>query len=127
MRTYEYTEAGGLADGAELEQMPVTLVVKYAIGAGRIALVIGGGLVWSVNDEDEVRSLTVDDSLGYKVAVGLNIGLIQSLALSVEAQYEVSEADVMVAVDPWDPLSPQIETTLETDATIIRVAILYNF
>lgn len=124
VKTYEYTveEGGTVLEEGELDQIPVALVVKYAVGAGPLAVVIGGGLVWNVNDEDDIQSLTVEDSLGYKVVLGVNLRLPMDFALSIEGQYDFNDADIEAAIG-----SIFEGKEVDTSGFVARVALLYNF
>ncbi|MHC4507200.1 MAG: hypothetical protein ACYTFI_28315, partial [Planctomycetota bacterium] len=121
VKTYDYsvdTDGDTIVEEGELDQMPVALVVKYAVGAGGFAVVMGGGLVWNVNDEDDIENLTVDDSLGYRAVVGVNVVLPMDFALSIEAQYDFNEADIEGAI---------LGEEVDTSGLVARVAVLYNF
>lgn len=118
MRTYDYTVDTGTIVEGELEQMPVAIVAKYAVGAGAAVFLVGGGLVWNVNDTEEIQTLTVDDSLGYKAVIGVDINLPKGFGLNVEAQYDFNEADLEGVLAGED---------VDTSGLIARMAILYHF
>lgn len=124
VKTYDYTvaEGGTVIEEGELDQMPVALVVKYAVGAGPLAVVMGGGLVWNVNDEDDIQSLTVESSLGYRAVVGVSVGLPMDFLLSIEGQYDFNEADIEAGVG-----SVIAGEEVDTSGFVARVALLYNF
>ena len=121
VKTYDYkvdTNGDTILEEGELDQMPVAIVVKYAVGAGPLAIVMGGGLVWNVNDEDDIENLTVEDSLGYRVVVGVSVGLPMDFVLSIEGQYDFNEADIEGAI---------LGDEVDTSGFVARVALLYNF
>ena len=82
-------------------------------------LIIGGGLVWSLNDISEIADIQgTDDAVGYRAIVGVDLKIIQDFRLSIEGIYDFTEAD--------------IESTLggeaiDSSGITGRLAIAYNF
>ena len=89
--TYE-SEAGG----DDLEVMPVSVMLTYNKGLlpDKVALYFGLGLAFLFNDIEEAAEVdSVDDAVGLKAALGVNISVGQHLTIGIDASYMHAVAD----------------------------------
>ncbi len=115
---YDPDGAGGAQEG-ELTQVPVAATLRYMAGPGLIRLIVGGGLVWNINDIDEIATINgIDDAVGYRAVLGIDIKVIDDVRISIEGIYDFSESDIDMGF---------AGDTVDTSGVIGRVAIAYNF
>jgi hypothetical protein len=118
-KKYDYDPDGAGAQEGELTQIPVAATLRYMAGPGLIRLIVGGGLVWNINDIDEIATINgIDDAVGYRGILGIDIKVIDDVRISIEAIYDFNEADIDAVAGG---------STVDTSGVIGRVAIAYNF
>ncbi|MHC5054878.1 MAG: hypothetical protein ACYTKD_09195 [Planctomycetota bacterium] len=122
-KTYDYSYDsdgnGSLDESGELEQIPVAATLRWVTGPGMARLIVGGGLVWSVNDINEIADIQgTEDAVGYRAVLGVDIKVIQDLRISIEGIYDFNEADIDSTLGG---------ESVDTSGATGRLAIAYNF
>ncbi len=115
-KQYQYTEAAG-ADPVALDQIPVSVTARYVISGGMVRILLGGGLLWNINDFDDFGGLKVEDPLCYRLIVGADLALVSSLKLGLEVSFDIaSDADLLATGNDFN-----------SDGLLVRLTMGYHF
>jgi hypothetical protein len=115
-RKYVYSE-DGFVNEETLNQYPVAATVRYVISGGMARILLGGGLLWSINDLGSIGSIDVKDPLSYRVLAGVDLALVSTFKLGLELSYDIDSAGGF--------LSPTNQ--FNTDGFMARVTMGYHF
>jgi hypothetical protein len=116
-KEYTYQPEGSLEEG-ELTVKPFSICARYKGGADPLHFVAGGGIVWNLNDIEDITAIQgVDDSVGYKILAGVLYCHRASINLGFEAQYDFSKSDLEGG------LIPEVDTSGITG----RFTLTYHF
>ena len=114
-KQYHYTEATGTVE-EDLVQVPVAATVRYVMGPGLFRVLLGGGLVWNINDLDEIGTIDVNDPLCYRLLAGVDVQIMSGFKLGLEASYDLASAEDLLSGNE-----------LNTDGAMARLTIGYHF
>jgi hypothetical protein len=117
-KQYTYYEDEGAVEIDEtFNQMPVAATARFVLGPGLIRFLFGGGLVWNINDIEQIGDIDVEDPVSYRLLIGTDLKLVSSFRLGLEVSYDLSS--------DYDPFGSSNE--LDADGLMGRVTIGYHF
>ncbi len=116
LREYTYSEDGGVTEET-LDQYPVSATVRYVISGGMVRILLGGGLLWSINSLDQIGTIDVKDPLSWRLIAGVDLALVSSLKLGLEVSYDIDSSGGILAAG----------NEFNTDGLMARVTVGYHF
>ena len=115
-KQYHYEEESGPVE-EDFTQIPVAATVRYVISGGMARVLLGGGLVFMVNDVDEIGTMDVNDPLCYRLVAGVDLAIVSSFKLGLELSYDIdSDVDLLGG-----------DNEFNADGTMARVTMSYHF
>ena len=115
-KQYHYTDETGAVE-EDLVQVPVAATVRYVMGPGLFRVLLGGGLVWNINDLDELGTVDVNDPLSYRLVAGVDVQIVKSFKMGLEASYDIgSDVDLLSTGNEFN-----------SDGAMVRLTAGYHF
>ena len=115
-KQYHYDEVSGPVEET-FTQIPVAATARFVMGPGLIRFLFGGGLVWNINDIEQIGTIDVEDPVSYRLLIGADLKLVSSFRLGAEVSYDLSS--------DYDLFGSNNE--LDSDGLMGRVTIGYHF